>query len=243
MTLPASPYSQAMLAFWQGDPTATYTIHREDGFSHPVPVGGAFAGPPFPPLEQLALDQCSGRVLDVGAGVGRHALFLQERGLAVTAIEVEPELAAIMSERGVKEPLAKNLFSLANRQFDTVLMLMNGFGMVGQLGGAGAFFEHVRGLLRPGGQILCDSLDVRRTTNPVHLAYQEANLRRGCPPGQMRFWIEYGGRRGEPFDWLHVDFDTLKALAREHGWSAEKLGQEDNGHYLARLSNDGNRVA
>ena len=243
MTLSASPYSQALLAFWQGDVTATYTIHREDGFSHPVPIGAAFAGPPFPPLEQLALEHCSGRVLDVGAGVGRHALCLQERGLPVTAIEVEPELAAIMSERGVMEPLTKNLFSLAGQQFDTILMLMNGFGMVGSLAGAGTFFEHVRRLLRPGGQILCDSLDVRQTTNPVHLAYQEANLS-GCrPAGQMRFWIEYGGRHGEPFDWLHVDFETLEALARKHGWSAEKLTQGDNGHYLARLSDDGTRTA
>ena len=120
---------------------------------------------------------------------------------------------------------------------------MNGFGMVGSLAGVGTFFEHARGLLHPGGQILCDSLDVRQTNNPVHLAYHEANRASGRPSGQMRFSIEYGGRRGDPFDWLHVDFDTLATLAREHGWSAEKLAQEDNGHYLARLFYEDSQMA
>lgn len=237
-----SPYAQAMLAFWHGDADATYTINRDDGFSYPVPVGPSFAGPPFTPVEQFALDRCAGRVLDVGAGVGRHALCLQERGLQVTAVEVAPELVAIMSARGVAEPLAENLSSLSGREFDTVLMLMNGFGMVGSPLGADAFFDHARHLLRPGGQILCDSLDVRQTTNSVHLAYQQANLDAGRSAGQMRFSIEYGGQHGEGFEWLHVDFDSLHALARNHRWSAEKLVQEEGGRYLARLIDDDIRM-
>jgi SAM-dependent methyltransferase len=233
-----SPYAQAMLDYWHGKTETAYTIRRDDGFSQVVPVAPFFAGPPFNPLEQLALRRSSGRVVDVGAGVGRHALFLQEQGCLVTAIEAEPELAAIMSERGVKEPLAKDIFALTGRQFDTLLMLMNGFGLVGKVAGAKAFFEHAQHLLSPGGQILCDSLDVRRTVNPAHLAYQEANLRNGRPMGQMRLWMEYRGQRGEPFNWLHVDFDGLCHLARKQGWSAEMLAQEESGHYLARLFYD-----
>jgi SAM-dependent methyltransferase len=235
MGINRSPYSQAVVDYWHGQKEAAYTIHRDDGFSQLVHAAASFAGPPFNPLEQLALSRSTGKILDVGAGVGRHSLFLQEQGFEVTAMEPEPELAAIMSERGVREPLAKNIFALAGGKFDTVLMLMNGFGLVGTTAGAEAFFEHARHLLSPGGQILCDSLDVRRTTNPTHLAYQQANLRAGRPVGQMRFWTEYRGQRGEPFDWLHIDFDGLNDLAKGHGWSAEKLAQEESGHYLARL--------
>ena len=230
-----SPYAQAMLDFWHGQADAAYTIHRGDGFSQLVPVAASFAGPPFHPLEQEALDRSTGRVLDVGAGVGRHALSLQERGCRVTAIETVPELAGIMSERGVTAALAGDFSGLTGRQFDTILMLMNGFGLVGTPTGAAAFFRQARQLLSPGGQILCDSLDVRRTTNPVHLAYQQANHSRGQPAGQMRFWIEYDGRRGEPFDWLHLDFGALRDLAWSHDWSAELLSGETDGRYLARL--------
>jgi len=238
MTPAASPYSQAMLDYWHGDASAAYTIHREDGFACPVPVAGAFATPPFSPLEQLALESCSGSILDVGAGVGRHSLALQERGRAVTALEVEPELVGVMSERGVTEAVEGSVFSLVGRQFDSMLMLMNGFGLVGTPVGAAAFFEHARHLLTPQGQILCDSLDVRQTVNPVHLAYQKTNLCQGRPAGQMRFWIEYRGQRGEAFDWLHLDFDSLRTLAQAHGVSAEMLTREESGNYLARLVYD-----
>jgi hypothetical protein len=148
-----------------------------------------------------------------------------------------------MSERGVRDALAGSVFSLVGRRFDTLLMLMNGFGLVGHPCGAAAFFEHARNLLSPGGQILCDSLDVRQTTNPIHLAYQETNLCHNRPAGQMRFWIEYCGQRGETFDWLHMDFDSLQNLAQQHGVSAELLAQEEGGHYLARLVCDATRMA
>jgi SAM-dependent methyltransferase len=231
----STPYSEAVLDYWRGDADAAYTIHRDDGWSQLVPVAAAFAGQPFHPIEHLALDRATGRVLDVGAGVGRHSLFLQSRLSQVTSIEIEPELVSIMSERGVTDALTESVFTLTSREFDTILMLMNGFGLVGTLSGAAAFFGHARSLLSPEGQILCDSLDVRQTSNATHLAYQEANQRGGRPAGQMRFWIEYRGRRGQAFDWLHLDFDTLREHAQRHGWRAEKLAHDENGRYLARL--------
>jgi SAM-dependent methyltransferase len=195
MTPSPGPYPQAMLEYSRGDTAVACAIHRDDGYSDLVPVATFFAGPPFNPLEQLALDRSTGRVLDLGAGVGRHSLFLQEQRLQVTALELEPALVAIMAERGVAEPLAASIFSPLGRKFDTVLMLMCGFGLVGTPNGAEDFFGHARHLLAPGGQILCDSLDVRQNTNPAHLAYQEANIRSGRPAGQRRYWMEYRGRR------------------------------------------------
>jgi SAM-dependent methyltransferase len=225
-----------MVDYWRGDTAVACAIHRDDGYSDLVPIAEFFAGPPFNPLEQLALDRSAGRVLDLGAGVGRHSLFLQEQGLQVTALELEPALVAIMAERGVAEPLAASIFSPLSKKFDTVLMLMCGFGLVGTPDGAEHFFEHARHLLAPRGQSLCDSLDVRQTTKPTHLAYQEANMRCGRPAGQRRHWMEYRGQRGEPFNWLHMDFDGLRDLAHRNGWSAEMLGREADGHYLARIS-------
>jgi SAM-dependent methyltransferase len=238
-----SPYAQAMLDYWHGESETMYNIHRDDGFFDVMPASASFAGEPFNPLEQLALERATGRVLDVGAGVGRHALFLQERGGPVTAIEIEPDLVNIMAERGVAEPLAGSVFSLDGRQCDTILMLMNGFGLVGTLAGADAFFKRARHLLSATGQILCDSFDVRRTTNPMHLAYHEANLRMGRPAGQMRFSIEYQDRRGEAFDWLYIDFAALRDIAGRHGLSAELLAQEESGHYLSRLVYGNTRIA
>ena len=232
-----------MLDYWHGDAKGSCILHRDDGFSLLVLEATWFGGSPFSALEQLALSRSTGRILDVGAGVGRHALFLQKQGRQVTAVEIEPELVSIMSERGVTEPLATSIYLLGGRQFDTILMLMNGFGLVGTPVGARLFFERTQQLLAPGGQILCDSLDVRHTSDPTHLAYQETNIRQGRPAGQMRFWMEYRGQRGEPFDWLHLEFEGLREMAQRQGWSAIMLAQEENGHYLARLVYDNPRTA
>lgn len=45
--------------------------------------------------------------------------------------------------------------------FDTILMQMNGSGIIGKLENMAAFFQKMKQLLRPGGCILMDSSDLR----------------------------------------------------------------------------------
>jgi hypothetical protein len=58
---------------------------------------------------------------------------------------------------------------------------------------------------------------------------------RGKYLGEMTFRLKYGDQVGEPFEWLHVDFDTLSAVASQTGWSAERLVGESSGDYLCCL--------
>ena len=47
----------------------------------------------MPAIERRAIDMAQGRTLDVGAASGCHSLALQERGIGVTAIDIDNEAA------------------------------------------------------------------------------------------------------------------------------------------------------
>ena len=234
---PMEPYGQALLDFFYGDPTATIVVHRDDGHADNLPAGVFFREPAaFSPIEQAALDLCRGHVLDVGAGTGCHSLALQERGTRVLAIDVSPQALEILAQRGVEECRQADIFQFHGGPFDTLLLMMHGIGMVGDLAGLDRFLGHAHTLLKPGGQLLFDSLDVRRTDEPAHLAYQEANRQAGRYFGEIRMRFEYQGHMGPLFGWLHVDPGTLAGRAEELGWSCRVVRQEENGDYLAQLA-------
>ena len=113
----------------------------------------------MPAVEQKALELACGDILDVGAGAGCHSLALQQMGKHVTAIDISPLAVATMRERGVAHVREQDFFTLDGR-YDTILMMMNGIGIVGSLSRMPAFFMQVDRLLAPGGQLLCDSSDI-----------------------------------------------------------------------------------
>ena len=87
----------------------------------------------MPPLEQEALRLASGKILDCGAGSGWHALALQDMGKEVEAIDISPRSVEVMQKRGVKQAYCVNLFDENYLQkFDSILMLMNGSGIIGK---------------------------------------------------------------------------------------------------------------
>ena len=96
----------------------------------------------MPKLEQKALKMAKGRILDVGAGSGCHSLWLQDKGLDVTAVDISPYSIETMKERGVVNVLEQDFFTLEDK-YDTILMLMNGIGIVGGLDKLPDFFKHI----------------------------------------------------------------------------------------------------
>jgi SAM-dependent methyltransferase len=234
---PWRPYTAAMEAYHRGKQDALLVVY-DDFERDEVPVSYFFRDPAdFPPYEQLALDHCRGRVLDVGAGSGCHSLALQGRGLEVTAIEILPSMVRILRERGVRDARVATWMDVEAEPFDTVLMMMNGLGLTETLQGLRRFFSEARRLVRHGGQVLADSTDVRAKLDPE--AGRTGALERadGRYVGELHFQIEYEGRKGEPFPQLYVDANTLIRYARDQEWECEIVGDPDEyGHYLARLT-------
>ena len=189
----------------------------------------------MPEIERVALQRCSGRILDVGAGSGCHSLALQAMEKPVMAIDISPLSVAAMRERGVKDVRCINLFdpALAER-FDTILLLMNGSGIVGKLANFPAFFVRMKQLLTPGGQILMDSSDLSYLFED-----EEGNLDFAPEDdyyGEVDFRMQYKQVKGDPFDWIYIDFCTLSLQAAQAGFQAEKIAEGEHFDYLARLT-------
>ena len=187
----------------------------------------------MPEIERQALDMARGKTLDVGAGAGCHSLVLQQHGINVTAIDISPLSVQTMKDRGVKNVIEQDFFTL-DEQYDTILMLMNGIGIVGTLERMSEFFHHLDNILAPGGQVLCDSSDISYVFEtedgiielPSDMPYY----------GEVSFQMQYEDIIGKPFNWLYLDADTLRQQAEENGYSVEIVTQGEHYDYLARIS-------
>ena len=226
-----------MQAYHAGKRDASIVVY-DDYERDEVPVSYFFRRPSeFPALERTALDLCRGRVLDVGAGSGCHSLVLQDRGFDVTAIEVLPSLVQVMKERGVRQVRPASWMDVDAGTFDTVLMMMNGLGLVETLAGLRFFFEDARRLLRPGGQVIADSTDVRVKLDPAAAKSGTMKRKDGRYLGELHFQLEFEGRKGPPFSQLWVDAQTLERYAIEGGWGCEVvLAPDEFGNFLVRLT-------
>ena len=139
-----------------------------------------------------------------------------------------------MQERGLNARLQDLFDPCFCERFDTILMLMNGSGIIGKLGRIGNFFQHMKLLLNPGGCILMDSSDLKYLFEDEDGSYL-IDLA-GDYYGEIDFRMQYKQIKGEPFDWLYIDFETLAFYAAQYGFKAEKIEEGENYAYLARLS-------
>lgn len=226
-----NPHGAALLDCFRGADDALLIVHQE-GERDDVPAA-FWLRTTLDPLETLALELCRGRVLDVGAGAGVHALELERRGFDVTAIDISPECVSIMRARGVVNPLVADAFELEESGFDTVITLCNGLDKVGRLGDLPRFLDRMRALLVPGGQLLADSFDLRVGADEARRAELMQKQAGGRYFGEFDLVFEYNGQRGEPFSVLQVDYETFSQVAADAGWVCERI-QQNRGHYLVR---------
>jgi SAM-dependent methyltransferase len=110
--------------------------------------------------EKIALKECQGKVLDLGCGAGCHALYLQGKGHEVTAVEISRKSAEVAQARGVEKVINEDWRNLSLKNFDTVLVLMNGMGLAESPAELNIMFRKLKGFLSKSGSILIDSTDV-----------------------------------------------------------------------------------
>lgn len=183
----------------------------------------------MPDLEWLAMNECRGTVLDIGAGAGSHALVLQERGFDVSALDISPMACDVMAARGVQKVIKADIYTYSAQKFDTLLLLMNGIGLTGSLENLEVFLQHIKSLLNPGGQILFDSSDIA-------YLYEESGLPEKGYYGELLYQYEYNRQKTDWFRWLYVDEKTLEPIVNRAGFDMEVLLEDEFKQYLVRLT-------
>lgn len=191
----------------------------------------------MPLQEQEALRRCKGKILDIGAGAGAHSLWLKEKGLEVVSIDISPLSCETMRKRGLNEVICKDIYSLSEMKFDTILLLMNGAGVAQTLPGLSILLNHLKTLLNPGGRILADSSDL------LYLFTDEngeswIDIASDTYYGEMEYQLSYKGIRGKKFPWLFVDPDTFIEHAEQCGFKVVEKMMGLHFDYLVELTLD-----
>ena len=185
-------------------------------------------------LEKKALDLSFGKVLDVGSGAGSHSLYLQnERKLEVTALDISPKSIEVCKARGVKNAICEDLLQFSEKDFDTILLLMNGTGIFQSLEHIDQYLQKLKSLVAENGQILIDSTDI------LYMYDQDEEGGVLVPAtgyyGELDYYLHYKGESELPMKWLYLDFDTLENAAIANGFKIQKIKQLEDS-YLAKIT-------
>lgn len=186
----------------------------------------------MPKMEQVALAHCEGTILDVGSGSGIHAQYLKAQGKNVSCIDISPAATNYAQQLGLNARQL-NFFDLKNESYDTLLFMMNGIGIAGTLANLDKTLLHAKTLLNTGGQVLCDSTDIKYLYEDEDGGmWVDLNTEYY---GNFRFQMKYEGHETPWFDWLYVDAAALEQSALKCGFRFEILVEEES-QFLTKLT-------
>jgi len=183
-------------------------------------------------VEYKALPLCEGRILDVGSGTGCLSIILLEKGHFVESIDVSQGCVDFQNKNGL---IAKcvDYFDLKDEKYDTILLMMNGIGVVGTLSRLPEFFKKTKELLNEGGKVLVDSSDIAYMFENEDGSI-DVNLNQeyyGEVKYQMQYKENFGDFHHGRANTVDIDFYVLVNNLKK----VKKLFEDNNHHYLAEL--------
>ena len=235
VTFYKDPMGKAVYEYFSKTSKGKLMVHSMQFDDDEIPIPYLFRSfKEMPKLEQIAIEASKGKVLDVGACAGSHALELQKRNVNVDALEISKACCEVMRQRGVKNVIKGDIFEFSGDTYDTILLLMNGAGIGGDLERFGLLLSKLKKLLNKGGQILLDSSDLK-------FLYEEEDGSflidlNDKYYGEIDFQMEYNTVMSDWFSWLYIDPEILEVCAENQGFKTEIIAEGEHYDYLARLT-------
>ena len=202
----------------------------------------------FEPIEewsqtqQRLAPQIQGKVLDVGCGGGKHALFFQKNGCKVYAMDNSPLAIETCKSLGLQHTIICDVGHFQELRkdlvFDQVVFWGNNLGLMQNE----RFFVHFMHLLEahthahstlfiesmsPYGEGFLDD-DTK--------AYVAHNLRQGRMGGQMRVKVRYKKFATPWSDYLFASPEELEAMLLPTAWQIDTVHNDPVSHqYIAQI--------
>ena len=226
---------QALLDYQNGNYTEDILTETNISEEDVLPLAYLFRSfSEMPDIEKKALKLAKGKVLDVGCGAGSHSIYLQEKGLDVMAIDTSKGAIEVCKSRGLKNAIHIDLLELKDETFDTILLLMNGTGIFQKIEQIDQYLQHLKSLLKPNGQVLIDSSDLRYMYDSTEEGAILVPNNRYY--GELEFIMKYKNKSSETFNWLYLDENIFKAAAANCNLNFKVVERGDNYDYLTKLT-------
>jgi SAM-dependent methyltransferase len=232
--MPDDAFGQMVLDFQRDDLAERPCYRRDDDELTEAHLAGYFEPPSeWHPVERDLFSAVTGRILDAGCGVGRHALALQGRGHDVLAVDRSPGAVAVARERGVTHVVVGDLRRPPGDGFDTIAVLGKQLGLGSSLADLRTTLAALATVTRPGGRLIAD-LDTLGRADPE----TEAAHTVGSGVAYRTFRVEYDGLAGPWTDLLLVTPSRFRAAVGETPWTVDRfVGTETDGSaYGVQLS-------
>jgi len=234
----ADAYGEQLLAQYHSRASTVEIIERDDGYiaagSDPGLYFREYKNWSLP--ERRALRFVKGKVLDIGCGAGRHSLYLQSRGFAVTGIDASRGAVKVCQLRGLTKVLVRPISQVDKFKpaaFDTVLLLGNNFGLLSNAQAAKVILRKLSRITSPHARIIAGSRNPYATNDPKHRQYHRRNRSRGRMAGQIRMRVRFEDYASPWFDYLLVSPDEMKRILAGTGWQIERLLTPEATNYFA----------
>ena len=238
MNLNEDAYGRYLLAHYNRETEIGEIIERDDSFIDTGTLYGYYLSDynAWSKPEQTAIDRAHGKILDIGAGAGRHALYLQARNLDVTAIDNSPGAVELCKQRGVQNAevcAIENVDRFDSNTFDTILMLGNNFGLFGSKEAAPELLRKLARITTPTAQIIAGTRNPYTTDDTEHLEYHELNKERNRMPGQVLMRVRYRKTVGAWFDYLLVSPAEMQQIISDTDWQINEFIESNEANYFA----------
>lgn len=180
--------------------------------------------------ERDAIANATGAVLDLGAGAGRHSLYLQGLGHRVTAVDASPGCVSVCRAQGVADVRLADINEIRpDGRWDTVLLMCGNLGLGGDWDPTRRLLRVLVEMTRPGGCLIGDSVDPT-SEDPDDIAYEERNRRSGYHRGHVKLRLHYGDLVTPWWHQLNLPPTAIEELVEGTGWTLEEMMGDEEGY-------------